>query len=180
MNEDFGARTIEAERVQVHPGFVKQDDPDDNIKLLAEEAFCGVRGLVFRDRGKHAVTLYDDLCKQTVAYCLMSLLLRRPPGREAYTGVVFHLHKLLKRAAKMNEETQDGGSLSALPIFENQAGDVSTNVISVIFLETEPFCKGIRLAVKVGLSLRRIDGVVQNQGHKASCWILKARARSVS
>ena len=107
MNEDFGVRTIDVERVQVHPGFVKPDAPDDSIKFLAEEALCDVTGLVFRDKGKHAVTLYDDLSKQTVAYCLMSLLLRRQPGREAYTGDVFYLHSLLKRAAKMNEETQD-------------------------------------------------------------------------
>merc|ERR1712032_345931 len=116
-------------------------------------------GEYFRDSGKHAVIFYDDLSKQAVAYRQMSLLLRRPPGREAYPGDVFYLHsRLLERAAKMNEETQGGGSLTALPVIETQAGDVSayipTNVISItdgqIFLETELFYKGIRPAVNVG------------------------------
>ena len=140
MNEDFGARTMDLERVQVHSGFVKPDDPDDKIKFLA---------------------VYDDLSKQTVAYCLISLLLRHPPGREAYTGDVFYLHSLLKRAVKMYEETQDGGSLSALPKFENQAGVVST--ICIFLLETELFYKAIRPAPNVGLSVSRVCGVAQNK-----------------
>merc|ERR1711957_967745 len=110
----------------------------------------------YRDNGMHAVIFFDDLSKQAVAYRQMSLLLRRPPGREAYPGDVFYLHsRLLERAAKMNEETHGGGSLTALPVIETQAGDVSayipTNVISItdgqIFLETELFYKGIRPAV---------------------------------
>merc|ERR1711972_1258323 len=118
-------------------------------------------GEYFRDHGMHAVIIFDDLSKQAVAYRQMSLLLRRPPGREAYPGDVFYLHsRLLERAAKMNEETHGGGSLTALPVIETQAGDVSayipTNVISItdgqIFLETELFYKGIRPAVNVGLS----------------------------
>merc|ERR1712042_203018 len=115
-------------------------------------------GEFFRDNGRHAVIFYDDLSKQAVAYRQMSLLLRRPPGREAYPGDVFYLHsRLLERAAKMNDN-QGGGSLTALPIIETQAGDVSayipTNVISItdgqIFLETELFYKGIRPAINVG------------------------------
>merc|ERR1712130_1005092 len=118
-------------------------------------------GEYFRDNGMHAVIIFDDLSKQAVAYRQMSLLLRRPPGREAYPGDVFYLHsRLLERAAKMNEDTHQGGSLTALPVIETQAGDVSayipTNVISItdgqIFLETELFYKGIRPAVNVGLS----------------------------
>ena len=126
-----------------------------------------VRGLVFRDNGKHAVTLYYDLSKQTVAYRLMSLMLRRSPGREAYPGDVFYHHSLfLKRAAKVNEGTHDGGSLTALPTIETQASDVSTNVISITFLETELFYKGIRPAVNVGLSVSRVGGVAQVKAMK--------------
>merc|ERR1712200_191182 len=118
-------------------------------------------GEFFRDNGKHALIIFDDLSKQAVAYRQMSLLLRRPPGREAYPGDVFYLHsRLLERAAKMNE-VHGGGSLTALPVIETQAGDVSayipTNVISItdgqIFLETELFYKGIRPAINVGLSV---------------------------
>merc|ERR1712045_980583 len=114
----------------------------------------------FRDNGQHALIIFDDLSKQAVAYRQMSLLLRRPPGREAYPGDVFYLHsRLLERAAKMNDK-EGGGSLTALPIIETQAGDVSayipTNVISItdgqIFLETELFYKGIRPAINVRLS----------------------------
>merc|ERR1712156_507986 len=117
-------------------------------------------GEYFRDNGMHAVIIFDDLSKQAVAYRQMSLLLRRPPGREAYPGDVFYLHsRLLERAAKMSG-AMGGGSLTALPIIETQAGDVSayipTNVISItdgqIFLETELFYKGIRPAINVGLS----------------------------
>merc|ERR1719491_1424713 len=128
----------------------------------------------FRDNGKHAVIFYDDLSKQAVAYRQMSLLLRRPPGREAYPGDVFYLHsRLLERAAKMNE-THGGGSLTALPIIETQAGDVSayipTNVISItdgqIFLETELFYKGIRPAINVGLSVSRVGSAAQAKSMK--------------
>lgn len=127
-----------------------------------------------RDNGKHALIIYDDLSKQAVAYRQMSLLLRRPPGREAYPGDVFYLHsRLLERAAKMNESL-GGGSLTALPVIETQAGDVSayipTNVISItdgqIFLETELFYKGIRPAINVGLSVSRVGSAAQTKAMK--------------
>merc|ERR1711997_528656 len=130
------------------------------LQYLAPYSGCAM-GEYFRDNGMHALIIYDDLSKQAVAYRQMSLLLRRPPGREAYPGDVFYLHsRLLERAAKMNDN-QGGGSLTALPIIETQAGDVSayipTNVISItdgqIFLETELFYKGIRPAINVGLSV---------------------------
>jgi F-type H+-transporting ATPase subunit alpha len=136
----------------------------------------------FRDNGKHAVIFYDDLSKQAVAYRQMSLLLRRPPGREAYPGDVFYLHsRLLERAAKMSEETQGGGSLTALPVIETQAGDVSayipTNVISItdgqIFLETELFYKGIRPAVNVGLSVSRVGSAAQIKAMKQVAGTIK-------
>merc|ERR1712096_399078 len=122
----------------------------------------------------HAVIIFDDLSKQAVAYRQMSLLLRRPPGREAYPGDVFYLHsRLLERAAKMSD-AQGGGSLTALPIIETQAGDVSayipTNVISItdgqIFLETELFYKGIRPAINVGLSVSRVGSAAQTKSMK--------------
>jgi F-type H+-transporting ATPase subunit alpha len=131
-------------------------------------------GEYFRDNGMHALIIYDDLSKQAVAYRQMSLLLRRPPGREAYPGDVFYLHsRLLERAAKMND-SQGGGSLTALPIIETQAGDVSayipTNVISItdgqIFLETELFYKGIRPAINVGLSVSRVGSAAQQKAMK--------------
>lgn len=131
-------------------------------------------GEFFRDNGMHAVIVYDDLSKQAVAYRQMSLLLRRPPGREAYPGDVFYLHsRLLERAAKMNK-SQGGGSLTALPIIETQAGDVSayipTNVISItdgqIFLETDLFYQGIRPAINVGLSVSRVGGAAQTKAMK--------------
>jgi len=131
-------------------------------------------GEFFRDNGMHAVIVYDDLSKQAVAYRQMSLLLRRPPGREAYPGDVFYLHsRLLERAAKMNDAL-GGGSLTALPIIETQAGDVSayipTNVISItdgqIFLETELFYQGIRPAINVGLSVSRVGGAAQTKAMK--------------
>jgi len=131
-------------------------------------------GEFFRDNGMHAVIVYDDLSKQAVAYRQMSLLLRRPPGREAYPGDVFYLHsRLLERAAKMNDE-HGGGSLTALPIIETQAGDVSayipTNVISItdgqIFLETNLFYQGIRPAINVGLSVSRVGGAAQTKAMK--------------
>ncbi len=129
---------------------------------------------IFRDNGQHAVIFYDDLSKQAVAYRQMSLLLRRPPGREAYPGDVFYLHsRLLERAAKMNDE-HGAGSLTALPVIETQAGDVSayipTNVISItdgqIFLETELFFRGIRPAVNVGLSVSRVGSAAQVKAMK--------------
>ncbi|KMS59211.1 F0F1 ATP synthase subunit alpha [Novosphingobium barchaimii LL02] len=131
-------------------------------------------GEFFRDNAMHAVIVYDDLSKQAVAYRQMSLLLRRPPGREAYPGDVFYLHsRLLERAAKMNDE-QGAGSLTALPIIETQAGDVSayipTNVISItdgqIFLETGLFYQGIRPAINVGLSVSRVGGAAQTKAMK--------------
>ncbi len=128
----------------------------------------------FRDNALHALTIYDDLSKQAVAYRQMSLLLRRPPGREAYPGDVFYLHsRLLERAAKLNED-YGSGSLTALPIVETQAGDVSayipTNVISItdgqIFLETGLFFKGIRPAINVGLSVSRVGSAAQIKAMK--------------
>jgi len=131
-------------------------------------------GEFFRDNGMHAVIIFDDLSKQAVAYRQMSLLLRRPPGREAYPGDVFYLHsRLLERAAKMSD-AMGAGSLTALPIIETQAGDVSayipTNVISItdgqIFLETELFYKGIRPAINVGLSVSRVGSAAQTKSMK--------------
>merc|ERR1711974_495285 len=131
-------------------------------------------GEYFRDNGMHAVIIFDDLSKQAIAYRQMSLLLRRPPGREAYPGDVFCLHsRLLERAAKMSD-AMGGGSLTALPIIETQAGDVSayipTNVISItdgqIFLETELFYKGIRPAINVGLSVSRVGSAAQTKSMK--------------
>ena len=138
-------------------------------------------GEFFRDNGMHAVVVYDDLSKQAVAYRQMSLLLRRPPGREAYPGDVFYLHsRLLERAAKLNEEN-GSGSLTALPIIETQGGDVSafipTNVISItdgqIFLETELFYKGIRPAVNVGLSVSRVGSAAQIKAMKQVAGTIK-------
>jgi len=143
------------------------------LQYLAPYSGCAM-GEFFRDNGKHALIIYDDLSKQAVAYRQMSLLLRRPPGREAYPGDVFYLHsRLLERAAKMNEDF-GGGSLTALPIIETQAGDVSayipTNVISItdgqIFLETELFYKGIRPAINVGLSVSRVGASAQIKAMK--------------
>ena len=138
------------------------------MQFLAPYTGCTM-GEFFRDNGRHAVIFYDDLSKQAVAYRQMSLLLRRPPGREAYPGDVFYLHsRLLERAAKMNDEI-GAGSLTALPVIETQAGDVSayipTNVISItdgqIFLETELFFRGIRPAVNVGISVSRVGSAAQ-------------------
>merc|ERR1712174_52915 len=151
------------------------------LQYLAPYSGCSM-GEWFRDNGRHAVIFYDDLSKQAVAYRQMSLLLRRPPGREAYPGDVFYLHsRLLERAAKMNEETHAGGSLTALPVIETQAGDVSayipTNVISItdgqIFLETELFYKGIRPAVNVGLSVSRVGSAAQIKAMKQVAGTLK-------
>jgi len=135
----------------------------------------------FRDNGRHALIIFDDLSKQAVAYRQMSLLLRRPPGREAYPGDVFYLHsRLLERAAKLNDK-HGGGSLTALPIIETQGGDVSayipTNVISItdgqIFLETELFYKGIRPAINVGLSVSRVGSAAQVKAMKQVAGSLK-------
>jgi len=143
------------------------------LQFLAPYTGCTM-GEYFRDNGMHALIIYDDLSKQAVAYRQMSLLLRRPPGREAYPGDVFYLHsRLLERAAKLNDNN-GGGSLTALPIIETQAGDVSayipTNVISItdgqIFLETELFNQGIRPAVNVGLSVSRVGSAAQTKAMK--------------
>ncbi|MDN4630338.1 F0F1 ATP synthase subunit alpha [Sphingomonas sp. PsM26] len=143
------------------------------LQFLAPYTGCAM-GEYFRDNGMHAVIVYDDLSKQAVAYRQMSLLLRRPPGREAYPGDVFYLHsRLLERAAKMNDK-EGGGSLTALPIIETQAGDVSayipTNVISItdgqIFLETDLFFAGIRPAINVGLSVSRVGSAAQTKAMK--------------
>ncbi len=143
------------------------------LQFLAPYTGCTM-GEYFRDNGMHALIIYDDLSKQAVAYRQMSLLLRRPPGREAYPGDVFYLHsRLLERAAKLSDDN-GGGSLTALPIIETQAGDVSayipTNVISItdgqIFLETELFNQGIRPAVNVGLSVSRVGSAAQTKAMK--------------
>ncbi|MCH8213894.1 MAG: F0F1 ATP synthase subunit alpha [Proteobacteria bacterium] len=150
------------------------------LQFLAPYAGCTM-GEYFRDNAMHAVIFYDDLSKQAVSYRQMSLLLRRPPGREAYPGDVFYLHsRLLERAAKMNDDN-GGGSLTALPVIETQAGDVSayipTNVISItdgqIFLETELFYAGIRPAVNVGISVSRVGSAAQVKAMKQVAGTIK-------
>jgi proton translocating ATP synthase F1 alpha subunit len=150
------------------------------LQFLAPYSGCAI-GEYFRDNAMHGLIIYDDLSKQAVAYRQMSLLLRRPPGREAYPGDVFYLHsRLLERAAKMNEH-HGNGSLTALPIIETQAGDVSayipTNVISItdgqIFLETELFYKGVRPAINVGLSVSRVGSAAQIKAMKQVAGSLK-------
>jgi F-type H+-transporting ATPase subunit alpha len=150
------------------------------LQFLAPFAGCAM-GEWFRDNGKHALIIYDDLSKQAVAYRQMSLLLRRPPGREAYPGDVFYLHsRLLERAAKLNEDN-GSGSLTALPIIETQANDVSayipTNVISItdgqIFLETDLFYQGIRPAVNVGISVSRVGSSAQIKAMKQVAGAIK-------
>jgi proton translocating ATP synthase F1 alpha subunit len=150
------------------------------LQFLAPYTGCAI-GEYFRDNGKHALIIYDDLSKQAVAYRQMSLLLRRPPGREAFPGDVFYLHsRLLERAAKMSKAF-GGGSLTALPIIETQAGDVSayipTNVISItdgqIFLESELFYRGIRPAINVGLSVSRVGSAAQIKAMKQVAGSLK-------
>lgn len=150
------------------------------LQYLAPFTGCAI-GEWFRDNGKHALIIYDDLSKQAVAYRQMSLLLRRPPGREAYPGDVFYLHsRLLERAAKMSEK-HGSGSLTALPVIETQGGDVSayipTNVISItdgqIFLEAELFYKGIRPAINVGLSVSRVGSAAQVKAMKQVAGSLK-------
>lgn len=150
------------------------------LQYLAPFTGCAI-GEWFRDNGKHALIIYDDLSKQAVAYRQLSLLLRRPPGREAYPGDVFYLHsRLLERAAKMSDKL-GGGSLTALPVIETQGGDVSayipTNVISItdgqIFLEAELFYKGIRPAINVGLSVSRVGSAAQVKAMKQVAGSLK-------
>ncbi len=150
------------------------------LQFLAPYSGCAM-GEFFRDNGMHALIIYDDLSKQAVAYRQMSLLLRRPPGREAFPGDVFYLHsRLLERAAKMSDDS-GSGSLTALPVIETQAGDVSayipTNVISItdgqIFLETELFYKGIRPAINVGLSVSRVGSAAQLKAMKQVAGTLK-------
>jgi F-type H+-transporting ATPase subunit alpha len=150
------------------------------LQYIAPFTGCSM-GEWFRDNGKHAVIIFDDLSKQAVAYRQMSLLLRRPPGREAYPGDVFYLHsRLLERAAKMSDK-HGGGSLTALPIIETQGGDVSayipTNVISItdgqIFLEAELFYKGVRPAINVGLSVSRVGSAAQLKAMKQVAGSLK-------
>nr|AML60634.1 ATP synthase F1 subunit alpha [Moramonas marocensis] len=150
------------------------------LQFLAPYSGCTI-GEYFRDNGMHALIIYDDLSKQAVAYRQMSLLLRRPPGREAYPGDVFYLHsRLLERAAKMSD-AEGAGSLTALPVIETQAGDVSayipTNVISItdgqIFLETELFYSGLRPAISVGLSVSRVGSAAQMKAMKQVAGTLK-------
>jgi proton translocating ATP synthase F1 alpha subunit len=150
------------------------------LQFLAPYSGCAL-GEYFRDNGMHALIIFDDLSKQAVAYRQMSLLLRRPPGREAYPGDVFYLHsRLLERAAKMSTEMQ-AGSLTALPVIETQAGDVSayipTNVISItdgqIFLESELFYRGVRPAINVGLSVSRVGSAAQRKAMKQVAGTLK-------
>merc|ERR1711881_94885 len=150
------------------------------LQYLSPYSGCAMGGF-FRDNGKHALIIYDDLSKQAVAYRQMSLLLRRPPGREAYPGDVFYLHsRLLERAAKMADD-QGAGSLTALPAIETKAGDVSayipTNVISItdgqICLETELFYRGIRPAINVGLSVSRVGSAAQLKAMKQVAGTMK-------
>ncbi|MDE0911580.1 MAG: F0F1 ATP synthase subunit alpha, partial [Myxococcota bacterium] len=150
------------------------------LQYIAPYTGCTM-GEYFRDTGRHALIIYDDLSKQAVAYRQLSLLLRRPPGREAYPGDVFYVHsRLLERACKLSDEL-GGGSLTALPIIETQAGDVSayipTNVISItdgqIFLETDLFNSGIRPAINVGLSVSRVGGSAQVKAMKSVAGTLK-------
>ena len=150
------------------------------LQFLAPYVGCAI-GEYFRDNGMHAVIIYDDLSKQATAYRQMSLLLRRPPGREAYPGDVFYVHsRLLERAAKMNGDN-GSGSLTALPVIETQANDVSayipTNVISItdgqIFLETDLFYKGVRPAINVGLSVSRVGSAAQSKAMKSVAGSIK-------
>ncbi len=154
----------------------------DPAPLQYISPFAGAAmGEFFRDNGKHALIIYDDLSKQAVAYRQLSLLLRRPPGREAYPGDVFYLHsRLLERAAKLSDE-RGGGSLTALPVIETQAGDVSayipTNVISItdgqIYLESDLFYSGVRPAINVGLSVSRVGGAAQVKAMKGVAGTLR-------
>jgi F-type H+-transporting ATPase subunit alpha len=156
--------------------------PSDPASLLYLAPYAGTAmGEWFRDNSKHALIIYDDLTKHAVAYRQMSLLLRRPPGREAFPGDVFYLHsRLLERSAKLSDEL-GAGSLTALPIIETQAGDISayipTNVISItdgqIFMETDLFYQGIRPAISAGLSVSRVGGAAQTKTMKSVAGGLK-------
>src|SRR5437879_5240628 len=150
------------------------------MQYIAPYAACAM-GEYFRDNKKHALVIYDDLSKHAASYREISLLLRRPPGREAYPGDVFYLHsRLLERAAKLSDE-KGGGSLTALPVIETQAGDVSayipTNVISItdgqIYLETDLFHSGVRPAVNVGISVSRVGGSAQIRSMRAVAGTLR-------
>ena len=172
--------TVASSPLLLHPPFLRQPHHLQNSFTNHETSQASI-GEYFRDSGKHALIVFDDLSKQAVAYRQMSLLLRRPPGREAYPGDVFYLHsRLLERAAKMNDKL-GGGSLTALPIIETQGGDVSayipTNVISItdgqIFLEAELFYKGIRPAINVGLSVSRVGSAAQLKAMKQVAGSLK-------
>lgn len=175
------SRTLEKKKAMKYSIIVSATASDSApLQFLAPYSGC-TAGEFFRDYGIHALVIYDDLSKQAVAYRQMSLLLRRPPGREAYPGDVFYLHsRLLERAAKLNKKL-GGGSLTALPIIETQAGDVSayipTNVISItdgqIFLETELFYRGIRPAINVGLSVSRVGSAAQIKSMKRVAGSLK-------
>jgi proton translocating ATP synthase F1 alpha subunit len=164
-------RTLERRNALKHSIIVASSSADSaTLQYLTPYAACTM-GEYFRDNGKHCLVIYDDLSKHAVAYRQMSLLLRRPPGREAYPGDVFYLHsRLLERAAKLSKKL-GGGSLTALPVIETQAGDVSayiaTNVISItdgqIFLDSELFYNGIRPAINVGLSVSRVGSAAQLQ-----------------
>lgn len=174
-------KTLEMEGAMAYSIVVAATASDPaSLQFLAPYAGCAM-GEYFRDNGMHALIAYDDLSKQAVAYRQMSLLLRRPPGREAFPGDVFFLHsRLLERAAKLRDEN-GGGSLTALPIIETQAGDVSayipTNVISItdgqIFLETDLFFKGFRPAINVGLSVSRVGSAAQSKAIKKVAGSLK-------
>jgi len=151
-----------------------------SMQYLAPYVGCAI-GEYFRDKGMHALVCYDDLTKQAYAYRQVSLILRRPPGREAYPGDVFYLHsRLLERAAKLSD-AEGGGSLTALPVIETQAGDVSgyvpTNVISItdgqIYLEPELFYAGVRPAINVGLSVSRVGGAAQIKAMKQVAGMLR-------
>ena len=167
-------KTLEENGAMEHTIVVSASASDPApLQYIAPYTGCAI-GEYFRDNGKHALIVYDDLSKQATAYRQLSLILRRPPGREAYPGDVFYLHsRLLERAAKLSSEL-GGGSLTALPIIETQAGDVSgyipTNVISItdgqIYLEPELFYAGVRPAVNVGLSVSRVGGAAQTKAMK--------------
>src|SRR5206468_3410764 len=162
-------KTSASRRIELKaPGIVVRQPVKEPLQFIAPYSGCSM-GEYFRDSGRHALVIYDDLSKHATAYRQLSLLLRRPPGREAYPGDVFYLHsRLLERAAKMSDD-QRGGSLTALPLIETQAGDVSayipTNVISItdgqIFLESDLFYSGVRPAVNVGISVSRVGGNAQ-------------------
>jgi F-type H+-transporting ATPase subunit alpha len=172
------ARLVERLRAEgvMEQTIVVATSPADPASMLYLAPYAGTAmGEYFRDNGQHALIIYDDLSKHAVAYRQMSLLLRRPPGREAYPGDVFYLHsRLLERSAKLSDEL-GGGSLTALPIIETQAGDISayipTNVISItdgqIFLETDLFHQGIRPAISVGLSVSRVGSSAQTKAIKS-------------